>query len=122
MITEFCFRFLTAGFYGAMTQAFRRVEPAATGMMAAMVVLPLTAHSLELAIHWWRETPALGASIAASGLFTAVSTTFNLFVMRHGTLVVGDGQQSLLADLAAMPRLIVAFIAAAARSCLRAWA
>jgi hypothetical protein len=56
MTTEFCFRFATSGFYGAMTQNFRRVEPAAAGTVAAMIVLPVVAHSLEFVVHWWRGT------------------------------------------------------------------
>jgi hypothetical protein len=120
MVTEFCFRFSTSGFYGAMTQAFRHVQPASAGMMAAMIVLPLVAHSIEFLVHWWRGTPALGASIAASVTFTALSTTFNLFAMRRGALIVGHGRRSLLADLLAMPRLVLLFVGSAARACIRA--
>jgi hypothetical protein len=116
MITEFCFRISTAGFYGAMTQAFRRVEPAHAGTFAAIVVLPLVAHTLELTVHWWRGTPELGVSIAASVAFTALSTAFNLFAMRRGAFVVGAGHQSLLSDLLALPRLIAQFARAAART------
>jgi hypothetical protein len=122
MTTEFMFRISTAGFYGAVTQAFRRVEPPQAGTMAAMVVLPLIAHSLELTVHWWRGTPELGLSMAASVAFTTVSTAFNLFAMRRGAFVVGAGRQSLLSDLLGLPRLIVQFVWAAARSCVRAWA
>jgi hypothetical protein len=122
MTTEFCFRVTTAGFYGAVTQGFRRVEPAQAGTVAAMVVLPLLTHSLEFVAHWWRGTPELGVSIAASVGFTAISTSFNLFAMRRGAFVVGDGRQSLLSDLLALPRLIAQFVWAAARTCVRAWA
>jgi hypothetical protein len=112
-LTELCFRFTTAGFYGALTQAFRRVEPPLHGTLAALVLLPAVAHTLEWVVHRWRGTAELGTSIAASLLFTAVSTTFNLFAMRRGLLIVGDGGGSLLADLRRMPRLVVSFIAAA---------
>ena len=122
MATELWFRFATSGFYGAMTQAFRRVDPARAGTVAAMIVLPLVAHSLELLVHWWRGTAVLGPSIAASMVFTAISTIFNLFAMRHGALIVGRGRQSLLSDLAAMPRLVMLFVTTAARSVIRAWA
>jgi hypothetical protein len=122
MITEFVFRVSTAGFYGAVTQGFRRVEPAYAGTAAAMIVLPLLSHSLELAVHWWRGTPALGLSIAMSVAFTALSTSFNLFAMRHGAFVVGVGRQSLLSDLLSLPRLVAQFVRAAARTCVRAWA
>lgn len=122
MTTEFCFRICTAGFYGAVTQAFRRVEPAHAGTMAAMIVLPILAHSLELAVHWWRGTPALGLSIAVSIAFTALSTSFNLFAMRRGAFVVGVGRRSLVSDLLSLPRLAALFVRAAARTCVRAWA
>lgn len=122
MTTEFFFRFATSGFYGAITQAFRRVEPARAGAAAAIIVLPLVAHSLEFVVHWLRGTAVLGPSILASVLFTIVSTMFNLFAMRHGALIVGRERRSLLSDLAEMPRLIVMFVTTAARSVVRAWA
>lgn len=122
MTTELCFRFATSGFYGAITQAFRRVEPARAGILAAIVVLPLVAHSLEFVVHWWRGTAVLGPSILASVIFTILSTTFNLFAMRHGALIVGRERRSLLSDLAVMPRLLVLFVTTAARSVVRAWA
>jgi hypothetical protein len=110
-LTELGFRFATAGFYGALTQAFRRVDPPAHGTAAALVALPGVAHSLEWVVHRWRGTPELAASIAASLVFTALSTAFNLFAMRRGVLIVGEGGGSLLADLRRMPRLMVSFIA-----------
>jgi hypothetical protein len=73
-----------------MTQAFRRVEPARAGTLAAMILLPLVAHSLELLVHWWRGTAILDVSIAVSVVFTAVSSTFNLFAMRPGVLIIGQ--------------------------------
>ncbi len=113
---EFLYRSATAGFYGAVTQSFRRVEPRWKGTMAVMVLLPLVAHSLELALHWWRGTPNLLASIAASAGFTAVSTTFNLYAMRRGALLVGAGAGTLAGDLRAIPRLIAGFLLAGPRS------
>jgi hypothetical protein len=122
MITELCFRISTAGFYGAVTQGFRRVEPPQAGTIAAMVMLPALTHSLEFLVHWWRGTPELGVSMAASVMFTAISTSFNLFAMRRGAFVVGAGHQSLFSDLVSLPRLVAQFVRAAARTCVRAWA
>jgi hypothetical protein len=120
MATEFCFRIVTAGFYGAMTQAFSGVQPAATGTLAALVVLPTVAHTLEFLVHLVRGTPALAVSMVASIALTVLSTSFTLFAMRHGALVVGQGR-SLLSDLTAIPRLLVLFVSTAARHCARAW-
>jgi hypothetical protein len=115
LLIELCLRGSLAGFYGAATQAFRAVTPPSRGTLAAMALLPAVAHSLELVVHAWRGTVVLGPSIAASIAFTALSTTFNLFAMRRGVLIVGDGGRSLCSDLSRLPRLIVDFLVAPAR-------
>ena len=119
MTTEFLFRFAGSGFFGALTQAFRRVQPERAAMLTVIVLLSAISHSLELLVHWVRGTPELLVSILASITFTAVSTAFNLFAMRRGALVVGVGQPSLLADLRLMPKLVVLFVASSARTCMR---
>jgi hypothetical protein len=119
-LAELVLRFTTSGFYGAITQAFRRVEPQATATLVAMLLLPTLAHSLEWLVHWARGTPALVTSIGVSVAFTVVSTAFNLFAMRHGVLIVGDESRSVWHDLASIPRLIALFIGSAARSFSRA--
>ncbi len=115
-LTEVVLRLATSGFYGALTQSFRHVEPKVVGTLGAMILLPAVAHSLELAVHWLRGTPALTTSIAVSVGFTVVSTAFNLFAMRHGVLIVGAGKRTVREDLAAMPRLLVLFVADLART------
>src|SRR5262249_28557875 len=65
-LTELVFRSATAGFYGAVTQAFRDAQPAYAGMVAAMVILPVTTHLLEFVVHWLRGTVRLAASIELS--------------------------------------------------------
>ena len=110
MAAEFALRFMTAGFYGALTQAFRRAEPPRAATVTAMVLLPLAGHMLELAVHWGRGTPRLAESIFASVVLTAVSTAFNLYAMRRGALIIGDGSGSLLQDLTRMPSLFASFL------------
>jgi hypothetical protein len=111
LLTELTFRGVASGFYGALTEAFRFAEPAWAASLAAMILLPLTGHSLEFAVHLVRGTVKLRTSIIASVCFTAVSTLFNLYAMRHGALVTGDGQQTLSSDMKRMPRLIFGFLA-----------
>lgn len=109
-VTEFVVRAASSGFYGTITQSFRAVEPRWAGTAAALVVLPLVSHSVELAAHWMRGTESLALSISASVIFTLISTAFHLHVMRQHVLTVGGGSQSLLADLRAMPRLFLSFL------------
>ncbi len=110
LVTEFVLRAAMSGFYGTLTQSFRRVEPKWAGTAAAVVVLPLVSHSMELLAHWARGTAALLPSLAASVLFTVISTAFHLHVMRQNVLTVGRASQSLSADLKAMPRLFLSFL------------
>jgi hypothetical protein len=119
MFTELTFRATTAGFYGAITQAFSRATPAWAAMLTAMVVLPIATHSLEFGVHWLRGTERLGESVLASAIFTALSTLFNLFAMSRGALIVGAGRASLGQDMRRMPALVGAFIAAPIRLALR---
>jgi hypothetical protein len=63
-------------------------------------------HALEFLVHWLRGTPRLAASIAGSVVFTFVSTTAQLALMRKGALVVGAEGKPLAEDFAALPRLI----------------
>ena len=110
MAAEFAFRFVTAGFYGALTQAFRRAEPERAATLAVMVLLPIAGHSLELLLHWSRGTPRLAESIVASVALTMFSTAFNVFAMRRGALIIGAGSRSLWHDLVQMPTLFASFL------------
>ena len=121
LLTEFVFRTLTSGFYGAILQAFRRAEPAWAAALTTMVLLPLANHTTELVIHWARGTPKLAASILASVAFTVISTLFNLHIMRHGVLVVGENSHSLWHDMKQMPRLVISFVAIAPMALYRAF-
>jgi hypothetical protein len=109
---EFLYRSVTAGFYGALTQSFRCAEPKWQATLAVILLLPVCSHSVELLLHWWRGTPRLAASIAASAGMTVLSTAFNLYAMRRGVLVVGAGGRSLASDVRGLPRLISGFLLA----------
>jgi hypothetical protein len=112
MLAEFLYRALSAGFYGAITQALGEAEPAWAAGLAAMIALPLVSHSIELTVHVLRGTPKIVTSVIASVCFTAVSTLFNLYAMRRGALIVGHGSGSVADDLKRVPRLIAGFLAA----------
>jgi hypothetical protein len=114
MLTELVFRGATSGFYGGLTQSFRHATPHWVATLTVMVLLPICTHATEFLVHWMRGTERLADSLTLSVCFTVISTLFNLFAMRRGVLIVGEGRVSLLADLRQMPRLVVLFVA----SCL----
>ena len=119
LIAELALRTATSGFYGAITEAFSEAQPAWAAMAVALIVLPLANHSLEFLVHWLRGTPKLGLSMTASVMFTAVSTSFNLYVMRHGVLTVGGKSKSLLEDLGLLLPLLGQFLLAVPRAIVR---
>jgi hypothetical protein len=110
MLAEFCYRAATAGFYGSITQAFRKVEPRWQGTAAATTLLVLLSHSIEFIVHLLRGTPNLKASILASVAFTLLSTVFNLYAMRKGVFVTDSDARSLAADFRMLPGVLVGFL------------
>lgn len=110
MLLEVSFLSVTAGFYGAFIQAFRKVKPDWAASLTVMLLLPATHHALEFFIHSAGGTKKLSLSILASAGFSALSACFNLFTMRRGVLIVGNHQQSFRRDLAQLPEVIVEFL------------
>ncbi len=115
MMAEWIFRTVTSGFYGTLTQTLGEVEPEWQGTLCAAILLPAFSHSLEFLVHWLRHTPNLRSSLISSISFTVFSTLFNVYAMRRGTLIVGEGAPTLAADFRALPRLIGSFLLAIVR-------
>jgi hypothetical protein len=122
-LVEFTFRFVTSGASGALVQSFRRATPAWLATLIVTISLPTISHSIEFFTHYVQETyfsSILPASennsrriaFAVSVLFSVLSAMFNLFIMRHGVLLVGAGNESksLWSDIKRFPRLIVEFV------------
>ena len=112
MLVEFFYRALTSGFWGAITQAFEGAEPPWLAAASALLLIPLLSHSLELLLLLLEHSSRLWPSLLSSLLFTALSTSFNLYAMRRGALLVGSEGRSFKSDLRRMPRLIAGFVAA----------
>ena len=115
MLAEFLYRFLAAGFYGALTQSFRSAEPAWAALLTVSLLLPGVSHSLELILHWLRGTPNLRLSILASVCFTGMTTVFNWYAMRRGVLLVGEGHGSFWDDLRRVPGILADLLRDAVR-------
>jgi hypothetical protein len=110
MYAEFAYRSVTAGFYGAITQQFRRAEPRWAAAWLVGLGIPVVSHLIEFAVHWLRGTPHLRSSVIASVCFTVFSTLFNLHAMREGVLLAGAESGSLWEDLQALPRVVISLL------------
>ena len=120
---ELLFRFLTSGISGALVQSFRRARPVWMATLLVSISLPIFSHSVEFFTHYAQEkyfstifaaaeNNARQKAFAISVLFSVLSALFNLFMMRHGVLLVGAGDEtnSLLDDLKKIPALVLEFI------------
>ena len=116
MLTELVFRGVVSGILGSLTQAFSRASPPRDAALVALIVLPAIGHTAEFFVHSQAGTARLGASVIASIGFSVVTTTFNLFAMRRGALIVGPGRRSLRSDLRRMPGLLLGFVATVGRA------
>ncbi len=123
VLVELSFRFFTSGISGAVVQSFRRARPAWLATLIVTTTLPVFSHSIEYATHFAQENyfnsvfaasenNARQKAFAVSVLFSVLSALFNLFVMRHGVLLVGAGAEtkSLWSDLKRIPFLIYEFV------------
>lgn len=123
MAVEFSFRFFTSGAAGALVQSFRRATPAWVATVIVTFTLPTISHLVEFFTHYLQEryfSDIFAASqnnsrqkaFAISVLFSVISAMFNLFIMRHGVLLVGAGREtgSFLSDLRRIPMLILEFM------------
>lgn len=123
VFVELGFRFFTSGISGALVQSFRRAKPAwlATGIVT--VSLPVFSHSVEFVTHYTQEVyfydvfaPSINnarqKAFAVSVLISVLSALFNIFIMRHGVLLVGAGAEtkSLWGDLKSIPWLLIQFV------------
>jgi hypothetical protein len=108
-----------AGFYGALTQAFRRAQPEWAATMTVVALMPTINHTLEYTLHYVSGTEKVAAGVAASISLSIFSAVFNLFAMRRGVLIVGDERASLIDDLRRMPRIVFDFVMAVPRALWR---
>ena len=66
MFAETAFRVVTSGFYGALTQAIRRLEPPWLAIIIILVVAPAAVQLLEFVVHFFRHTPNLKTGVIVS--------------------------------------------------------
>lgn len=123
VLVELSFRFFTSGISGALVQSFRRAQPVWLATLIVSISLPVFSHTIEFITHYGQEkyfssvfpaseNNARQIAFAVSVLFSVMSALFNLFMMRHGVLLVGAGRETktLWNDLKMIPSLVLEFV------------
>jgi hypothetical protein len=112
MFAETVFRVVTSGFYGALTQAFRRLEPAWVAFTIILVLTPAVVQLLEFLVHHFTHTPNLKTGVFISTAMTAMASLFNWYSMRQGAMLTGREARPFSADLKRFPALLYGFVTA----------
>lgn len=103
VLTELFYRAPMVGTLAAVSQTFRRVQPAWKASLMIMVALPALAHGIEFAIHSLRGTAKLYESVAASVGFSMFTCVLSYLLHRRDVLIVGEGSRPLLVDIFQLP-------------------
>ena len=99
-----------AGIYAALTQAIRYAEPEAVVAVLLLAILPAITLVFDALFHHAMGTPNLRAGVLVSLVVSILSSGFNWYSMRRGTLLVGPRSRTFSSDIAALPILIGRFI------------
>ena len=113
-MAEALFGAVCAGFFGTLTQALRFAEPAVGRRVTARRYLSLLFQVADFCFHAALGTQVFRTGMIVSAVVTAFSAAFNLYIMRRGTLIVGEEGNRFTQDLSALPRLALLFMVSGA--------
>jgi hypothetical protein len=99
LVVDAAFRVPLSGVCAAVIQEVRWAQPTWGALAVAFVGIPVTAHSVEFAVHRLARTPWLWRGIGASVALSIVSSAVELLLMRHQILLVGPEGAPLGTDL-----------------------
>jgi hypothetical protein len=119
VLTESVVCGFNAGCYAAVVQAIRNRKPVWLTALLITVGLPAVGQVIEYEVHAWRGTPHRVIAVIISSVLSAVSSLFNWYAMKHGTLLVGGEGSDFSNDLRRLPVLLGRFLLLGPRWLLR---
>ncbi len=102
----------TAGIFSGFIQAVRNRRPTWLAVLLITIAVPGVSQGLDYLLHRLMATPNLRAGTLVGLIISAITSLFNWYSMRRGTLLVGREQDTLVHDLCNLPRLVVGFLLA----------
>jgi hypothetical protein len=110
VLVEALFGAVCAGVFGTLTQALRFADPQWVAGLLLAGIFPLLFQVVDFCLHAALGTQVFRTGMIVSAVVTAFSAAFNLYVMRRGTLLVGEEGSPFMQDLSALPRLAFLFV------------
>ena len=109
-LTEALFGAISAGFWGTLTQSLRFAEPQWLAELLLAGIFPLIFQIADYYFHVRLGTQVFLIGMICSAGLTFFSSLFNLYIMRRGTLLIGEEGKPFARDLGALPRLALLFL------------
>ena len=95
-----------AGCCAAIVQVVRHRKQVWLTALFISVGLPALGQVIEYEVHAWRGTPHRTIAVMVSTFLSGISSLFNWYAMKQGTLLMGDEGRSLSHDVSRIPKLV----------------
>ncbi|WP_241655128.1 hypothetical protein [Granulicella sibirica] len=112
LIVEAVFAFVTGGLIGAISQQLRNAEPLWATAAVVWIGLPGMMLLAQSGVHRLAHTPHLSGGLVLSFLVSAISAAFSWYAMRHGAMLGGSQETTILHDIEVLPKILLNFLLA----------
>ena len=115
LIVRAIFAFITGGLIGAISQQLRNAVPLWATAAVVWIGLPGVMLLAQSGVHRLARTPHLSGGLVLSFSLSTVSAAFSWYAMRHGAMLGGSDETTILHDIEVLPKIFVGFLLAAPR-------
>jgi hypothetical protein len=110
LVVEAVFAFVTGGLIGAISQQLRNAEPLWATAAVVWVGLPGVMLLTQSGVHRLAHTPHLSGGLVLSFFVSAISAAFSWYAMRHGAMLGGSEETTILHDIEVLPKILLDFL------------
>ncbi len=110
VLVEMAYVTLTAGLYAGMQQMALRARSQMLGNLIVVVGVPGLSQALDWLVHIATGAPIPHRALWSVCVFSLLSASYHLHIMRRGAFLTGHGEHSLLDDFKRIPLLTLGFI------------
>jgi hypothetical protein len=118
-LVEVVFAIFAAGVMGSVSQQLRKARPVWVTALFVWLGMPAAMLFAQLGVHKLARTQYMGTGLVVSFCFAAIASSFSWYAMRHGVLLGGDEETSLVHDVRHLPRIVLNYVLAGPRLLLR---
>lgn len=110
VLVEMAYVTLTAGLYAGMQQMALRMRSKLAGNLIVVLGVPGLSQALDWLVHLATGAPIPHRALWSVCMFTLLSASYHLHIMRRGAFLTGHGEHSLLDDFKRIPLLTLGFV------------